>query len=406
MNVPMMNMKTDSPDFWKDPYAYLEEARQSNPWIARFQQGYIVYGFDEMVKLLTDEENLRIGYGMIIDFYGVRGTMWARFMDEMMLAVSGDVHRQLRNSVSRAFTPRRANRERETMRRVVGQLLDKWAPLGSFDFAEFAAHFPISVMCALLGVSTDELPEILSALENHTRSLTFDPAAKPYFMAGWDVLWAFADRTVKAREKSGLGDPDSLLDTLIETKNSGELDETNLRFMLILLLIAGYDTSKNQLTVTMNLLLDRPEMYARCAEDLQFCRAVTEESLRHSSVVSNYRFALRDFTYNGVQFREGDTLVMALPLGDRDPSIFDDPGEFRPGREKVNHHLAFGRGAHICLGQFLARNQLQEGLHLIAQRLKNPARAGRVEWRPFLGVGGIKSLPVKFSDARAPDAVS
>lgn len=394
LDIPILAV--ESAEFAADPYRFLDEARKVHPWAARFSEGIIVHGYDEAVELLADEANLLIGYGAIIDFYDVRGSMWARFMDEMMLAVSGDTHKRLRGSVAHGFTPQRAMRERETMQNVISGLLDEWAPRGEFDFAKFAAQFPVAVMCSLLGVSTSVLPQIIGALENHTRALTFAPDAKPYFMAGWDVLWEFADKTVTAREASGRSDPDSLLDTLISAKNAGEFDETNLRFMLILLLIAGYDTSKNQLTVMMNQLIERPEIYERCSNDVQYCRRVVEESLRFSSVVSNYRFAVRDFEYRGVRFTKGDTVVMALPLTGRDPEMFPDPSRFDPMRQNAHRHAAFGRGTHICLGQFLARIQLQEGLHLIARRLRYPKRNGEVQWRPFLGVGGIASLPISF----------
>lgn len=394
-SVPLI--PTDSPDFAADPYRIVDEARKVHPWAARFSEGYIVHGYDESVELLTDVSNLRIGYGAIIDYYGVRGTMWARFMDEMMLSVSGDTHKRLRDSVAHGFTPQRAKQEQETIRRVVSGLLDEWVCKEQFDFVQFAAQFPVSVMLSMLGVSASVLPQIIGALESHTKALTFAPDARQYFMSGWDVLWEFADTTVKEREASGETDADALLDTLIAAKAEGRIDETDLRFMLILLLIAGYDTSKNQLAVTMNILLDRPEIYERCAEDVNYCRRVIEESLRYSSVVSNYRFAVRDFEYRGVRFAKGDTIVMALPLAGRDPGVFPDPSRFDPDRANAHRHIAFGRGPHICLGQFLARYQLQEGLNLVAQRIRKPKRNGAVQWRPFLGVGGIASLPISFT---------
>ena len=156
------------------------------------------------------------------------------------------------------------------------------------------------------------------ALENQLKSLTLDPAAKPLFMAGWDVLWDFADTLVTEREASGLHDENSLLDDIIAAKQRGDLDATEARFMVLTVAVAGYDTSKNQLTTTMKLLLDRPDLYERCAEDLQFCRRITEESLRHSAIASPFREAAHDFTYDGHQFRKGDTIVMAPPLANRD----------------------------------------------------------------------------------------
>lgn len=393
-SIPTIPVET--PEFSANPDPFLEEARRHHPWLARFSQGYVVHGYQAVADLLADDVNLLPGFGPVIDFYGVRGTMWARFMEEIVIAVSGDTHARLRASVAHAFTPRRANKEREMMQRVVTELLDEWAPKGAFDFAEFASYFPVSVMCGLLGVSTEPIPRMRDALENQLKALTLDPSAKPLFMAGWDVLWDFADTTVKEREASGTFDEDSLLDVMIAAKNAGDLDETELRFMLLTVAVAGYDTSKNQLTMTMKMLLERPAMYERCAQDLQFCREVTEESLRHSAIATPFREVARDFTYEGFTFRKGETVVCAPPLGNRDPSVFADPTRFDPGRDNAGRHVAFGRGAHICLGQFLARNQLQEGLHLIAQRLKNPRLDGEIEWRPFLGAWGLRHLPIAF----------
>jgi cytochrome P450 len=395
--IPVLPVET--PEFAADANPFLEEAREQHPWLARFSQGYVVHGYDQLCELFADDVNLAPGFGPIVDFYGVRGTMWARFMEEIVIAVGGDTHKRLRSSVVRHFTPRRANREREMMQQVINQLLDEWAPQGEFDFAIFASYFPVSVMCGLLGVSTEPIPRIRDALENQLKSLTMDPSTKPLFMAGWEVLWEFADTTVKEREASGEFDEDSLLDAIIAAKNEGKLDETEARFMLLTVVVAGYDTSKNQFGVTMDLLLDRPEMYQRCAEDLQFCRAVVEESLRHTAIASPVRTAAHDFTYEGFTFRKGDMLVMAPPLANRDPSKFPQPAEFDPERENRDRHVAFGRGEHICLGQFQARNQLQEGLHLIARRLRNPRRLAPTEWRPFLGAWGPKTLPIAFDPA-------
>lgn len=392
-------MPVDTPEFSADPNPFLAAARREHPWLARFSQGYVVHGYQAVADLLADDTNLLPGFGPIIDFYGVRGTMWARFMEEIVIAVSGPTHARLRSSVVHAFTPRRANREREMMQRVITQLLDEWAPRGAFDFAVFASYFPVTVMCGLLGVSAEPIPRMRDALENQLKSLTMDPAAKPLFMAGWDVLWDFADTTVREREASGEFDEDSLLDAMIAARNAGKIDETELRFLLLTVAVAGYDTSKNQLSVTMNMLLDRPEMYARCAEDLQFCGKVVVESLRHTAIATPVRTVADDFEYGGHRFRKGEMLLMAAPLANRDPAMFGNPGEFDPERENKDRHVAFGRGEHICLGQFLARNQLQEGLHLIARRLRNPRRTGKAEWRPFMGAWGLSTLPIAFDAA-------
>ena len=392
--LPVLPIETEA--FAADPDPYLIAARAEHPWLAKFSQGYVVFGHDALAELMMDGENLVQGLGAIIDYYDVRGTMWARFMEEMLISSHGPVHTRLRASVAAAFTPRRANQERELMQRVIADLLDEWAPRGAFDFADFASFFPVTVICGLLGISPAIVPSIRQALEDHMSSLSFAPEAKPRFLAAWDVMWALADGLVSDREASGVRDEGSLLDGLIAAKNEGSLDESELRFMVLTVIIAGFDTSKNQLTMMMKLLLDRPEMYARCAEDKEFCGRICDESLRHSGIATPFREVAQDFTYRGFEFHKGQTVVMAPPLANRDPAAFPDPDLFDPDRPNARRHLAFGRGPHICLGMHIARNQLQEGIHLIAQRLKNPRLNGEVTWRPFMGAWGPRQLPIAF----------
>ncbi|MEZ5736436.1 MAG: cytochrome P450 [Novosphingobium sp.] len=399
--TPLPVMPVETPEFAADPGPYLRAAQAEHPWLARFSQGYIVHGHQAVCNLLADDDNLHSGFGPVIDFYEARGTTWGRFMDEIIMARPGssEGHKRLRASINKAFTPRRAADARDMMRAIVSDLLDEWAPRGKFDFAEFASFIPVSVVFGLLGVSTEAIPRLRTALENQLLSVTLDPAAKPLFMAGWDVLWEFADTLVKERKASGEFDEEALLDTLIAAKQSGQMDETELRFMVLTLAIGGYDTTKNQLTVTLKLAMENPEVYARCAEDWKYCGKVVDEALRHTPTVSPFRRVARDFVYDGIEFREGETLVIVTPLAGHDPGVFAEPEKFDPDRENVNRHVGFGRGAHICVGQFVARNLLQESIHLIAQRLKNPRVDGEIEWRSILGAYGLRHLPIAFDPA-------
>jgi len=347
----------------------------------------------------VDDENLLTGFGPLIDFYGVEGTMWGKFMMGNMLSLNGEEHRRIRSNVAHAFTPRHARLARPLMQKVINELLDEWSPRGEFDFAQFSAMFPIAVMCGVLGVSSKAVVPLHQAIEDHFSSLTMNPEVKPLFLAAWDVLWGFVDDLVKDREASGVKDEDALLDTLIAAKNEGRIDETDLRFIILTLFNGGFDTSKNQLSMAMSLLLDRPEMYARCAEDIEFCGKVVRESLRHSGIASPFRQVARDFTYKGHIFRKDETLLMAPGLANRDPSVFAHPEVFDPERENAARHVAFGRGVHLCIGQYLAVAQMQEGLHLIARRLRNPRLVGPRGWRPFVGVWGPSSLPIALGPA-------
>src|SRR4030095_13448008 len=107
------------------------------------------------------------------------------------------------------------------------------------------------------------------------------------------------------------------------------------------------------------------------------------------------RVTLEDIVYDDVLIPKGEHLIFLLNVAGRDPSAFPDPLAYDPDREQVNRHIAFGKGEHLCFGMHLARLQIEEGLHLITQRLKRPRLAGEVTWRRFPGVWGIESLPLR-----------
>jgi cytochrome P450 len=287
------------------------------------------------------------------------------------------------------------------MRQVIGELLDEWIPKGEFDFAEFASYFPVAVLCGVMGVSSEPIPRIRAAIESHMASLTLNRDIIPEFMAAYDLLWKFVDGLVTEREQHITArDTNSidhgLLDALIATRNAGNMSDTELRYMLLVLLIGGYDTSKNMLTLTVHKLLQYPEYWARCAEDIAFCSKVIEEMLRHTTISNVFRNVKQEFDYQGHRFPKDMLVIFAIPLANRDPDIYPEPMTFDPERvtPEQHRHIAFGRGVHICPGQFLARAQLQEGLHLIAQRIPHPRLAGEIGWRPFLGAWGLSTLPL------------
>lgn len=392
-------LPVNSPEFWADPERYLAPARLRHPWLARFADGYIVHGRQANEDLFAEHARLYMGLDALVDFYGAQGTPWAGFMTDMINSRRGADHARIRGSIAAAFTPRQANRMRPVIRDVIHALLDEWAPRGSFDFAEFAANFPIGVICALLGVSADPIPRLRQSLDAQLKAIAMDKSAMPEFMAGHDTIWNFADELVRQREAGGPADAESLLDSLLAARDSGRLDERELRHLIMVLLFGGYDTSRNMLTMTMHLLLDRPEIYAGCAQSLTYCGQVVQEALRHSSIATPVRQVQQSFVYDGFRFPQGAIVYLAAPLAGRDPAAFSNAMAFDPDRVAESRHVAFGRGPHICIGQFLARTLLEEGIHAIAGRIVNPRRAGAIGWRPMLGAWGLTTLPIAFGPA-------
>jgi cytochrome P450 len=389
----------EEPGFAENPYPALEAARAKHPWLARSNVGYVVHGYQAIKDLMWMDDKLTTSNDTVVDVMDAWQTNWGRHIARQILAQRGPTHLRMRASVGQAFTPRNVNRYRALMRQVISDLLDDWAPAGAFDVAEFAAHFPIAIACALVGAPRESVKPIIKAMETLGLAFSLDKSLLPAFEEAFNSVWDFVDGLVIERERSGGGDPEEALNVLIAAKNAGQLDETELRDMLTFIFNAGYDTSKNMITLLMYSMLDHAELWAKCAEDPVFCRRVVEEQFRFRNTASPYRTAAEDVEYRGVILPKGSLLVFALPLSGRDPTAFDHPDEFDPGRSLANRHVGFGRGMHMCMGQHLAKAQIEEGIHMMAQRLTNPKLAGEVAWRPFPGVWGLKTLPITFTPA-------
>jgi cytochrome P450 len=126
-----------------------------------------------------------------------------------------------------------------------------------------------------------------------------------------------------------------------------------------------------------------------------------EEQFRYQNVSTPFRTVAKDFEYRGVRFPKDTMIAFPLPLAGRDPNAFKKADTFDPEREVdlQARHIGFGRGMHMCLGQHFAKAQIEEGIHMIAQRITKMKLAGEVTWRPFSGVWGLHTLPITFTPA-------
>jgi len=392
--LELTTLPITSAEFGRDPMPYLAEARRMHDWLAASEMGYVVTSYRAIDDILRLDQSLKMPGEEIVGLMGAEGTGWGRFAVEQMLVSVGERHDRLRGSVSAAFGPGSVKRLRPIMRETVDKLLDEWLQRTSFDFAEFAANFPVRVMFALLGTPTDRLPDIIASLEIHGQSFNLEVEKMTIIENAYQTLWRFVDELVaERRQQKAKAD---LLDDLIAANDAGRIDATELRQILILLFAAGYDTSKNLLTLLMHSMILNPDVYQRCSETLDYAKKVVKEQLRLAAPSNTMRIVTIAFDYDGVHIPEGTMLVFPLSISGRDPAVFSDPMAFNPDRPERNPNQAFGRGMHICLGQFLAQANVEEGIHVIAQRMKNPRFAGEVSWRPFPGVWGIERLPIVF----------
>ncbi|MEW9853784.1 cytochrome P450 [Novosphingobium sp. M1R2S20] len=402
-------MPFDAAAMGEDPWPEFEKARSVHPWLAKWEgHGFVIHEYRAMRELFGRDDMLRPPYADVVGHLGQEGTPWGRFTQEQLISLPPEQHKLLRHALASRFTPRNANELRPMMRETVTSLLDEWAPRGSgrqsIDFEEFASHFPISVMFTLVGAPQEGIRLLRDDLEAIGLAHSYNLDLFPRIQEGIVRVEQFAaDCIAERRAHPHANDAvEDVLDILIRTGAENGVSDRQLIDLIMFFFIAGYDTSKNVLTYTMYTLISRPDIYERCAEDYDYCRKVIEEALRWFNPSTVARYVDTEFTYRDVTFPKDAMLFFPLSISGRDPVTFEEGWTFDPDRTVApdERHLAFALGRHMCLGQYIARAQLQEALHQVAQRMRDPQLAGQPGWRPFPGAWGIKGLPISFAAAR------
>ncbi|MEU7217144.1 cytochrome P450 [Nocardia iowensis] len=312
-------------------------------------------------------------------------------------------HTRLRRLVSKAFTPRVVQRLEPRITEIVDDILDKRSAAGTFDaVTEFAYPLPVTVICELLGVPlADEaqlshwsslLARTLDPTSRQATEFRADPAQVQ--RAGTELSTYFERLTEHRRATPG---PD-LLSELIAAEDAGDmLTHEELISTCALLLVAGHETTVNLIANATLALLRRPDELAALRANPERAQAIVEETLRFDPPVQLIpRIAADDLTVGDIDIRRGDLVVMLIAAAQRDPAVFTDPDRFDPSRD--NRHLAFGLGAHFCLGAPLARLEARVALTRFAHRVEAPRLiTDPPVYREHVNLRGPAHMPLEFS---------
>jgi cytochrome P450 len=372
-------------------------AARSVHWLARSELGYSVTRLEDVTAILRDQR-FHSALSMIEQAPELQDPGWSDARMESILTMEGEGHARLRRLVAPAFTPASANRLRPTMRRVIGELVDRVAARGACELVEDVCDpYPIPIICELLGAPPEDW-KLFSAWATDIFRIFNNNLAEdlPLIAQAGEELTAYVGDMITARRS----DPrDDLLSDLIAIEQEGDRLSTDEMAMLAqAVLMAGTDTTRNQLACSVALFSEHPDQWALLAERPELATRAVEESMRYLGAVrSTARFAAEDVVYRDVLFPQGTLIVTSLAGANRDPDAFDDPDVFDITRERGTAQMTFGSGIHFCMGAALARAELQEALPLLARRLPGLARDGEVEWKPStFGIWGPARLPLRF----------
>ncbi len=362
-------------------------------WLGRTDIGYSVLRYDDVISVLRDKR----WYSLLARLNELRGIDDAQ--GQSILTVEGDEHTRLRRLVAKAFTPRAADRLRPFMREVMDELVDRVASEGRADaVTDICEHYPIPIICELLGAPRDDL-EDFSRWADEILSIFDNDAAERYdqIVAAREELQEYVLELIAARR----GDPrDDLLSSLIAAEEEGDrLSNEELVTMVGAVIMAGTDTTRNQLGCALAMLAERPDQWRRLAEDPECVPGAVEELMRYAGAVRGTgRFASEDIVYRDVLFPEGTVMNVTIAVANRDATVFENADELDITKAIPSQpQLTFGSGIHYCLGAALARAELQEALPLLARRLPGMRLDGEVGWKsPAVGIFGPASLPIRF----------
>lgn len=326
-----------------------------------------------------------------------------------ILETDGTRHRALRKILQPDFTPRAIAGYETFLRGITASTLDRALKHQEFDFvAEVAADFPIRVLAQLLDVPESDIPQLIkwgnrmvgntdpehadvlatSPESEQYRDLPFrSPAALEVFKYGYELAW-------NRRGGNGTDLVSKVLNTPPE--DGIPIDARDFRNYFLLLVVAGNETTRHTITHTMNNLMAHPDQLALLREQPELIPWAVEEFLRMASPVHHFRrTATRDVVMHGQEVKAGDKVVVWFGSGNRDDAVFAEPYRFDVTR-RPNEHMAFGRGGpHMCLGNALARLEIQIMFQELLARDVDLAPNGTPDYVRSNFVHGFKRLPVR-----------
>ena len=366
-------------------------------WLARSPLGFAVTRYADMVAILRDRR-FHSALSLIPRMQGITdGSMQDR--RPSILSMEGDEHARVRRLVAPAFTPAAANRLRPFMGEVFRELLDGIGAEGGCDFvAAVCEPYPIPIICELLGAPRADW-QLFSRWATDIFRLFNQNLAEdlPKIEQASVELDEYVRALIEGRRQRP---SDDLLSELITVEEAGDRLSTDELVMLAeAVLMAGTDTTRNQLACCVALLGAHPDQWQLLVDDPSLAPRVVDETMRYlGAVQGTVRVASEDIEYRDVIFGRGTLVFVSLAGGNRDPQVFSDPEDFDVTRETTVPHLTFGSGIHYCLGAHLARAELREALALLATRFPDLALAGPVEWKPeTFGIWGPARLPVRWT---------
>jgi hypothetical protein len=347
--------------------------------------------------------NSQIGFRKSLEFTGGKPIALS------LIQMDPPMHAQYRNLTAAWFQPGNLKGLEPRIRELAKAAVDRMAASGGHcDFVnEIALHYPLQVIMEIMGLPEDDEPLMLKLTqemfgaqdpdlnESGGGSFTIKSEDQQIDMSSMMTMMAYFNALT---EKRRANPTDDLSSVIANARIDGQpLDPLASMGYYIIVATAGHDTTSSSTGGGMWALAENPGEFARLKADPGLIPAFIDEAIRWTTPVKHFmRRAVRPCEAGGQRFDTDDWLMLCYASGNRDEAVFDDPDAFRIDR-KPNRHIGFGYGAHLCLGQWLAKIEMRILFEELLPRLKSVELDGDPAMSQACFVNGPKRLPIRFT---------
>lgn len=394
-----------SADFKANPYPAFAQARAQEPILqikaAGGRNAWLITRYEDAEALLRDQRFSKNIYSIFSEEELAQNVAYMnsfRALSNHMLAADPPDHTRLRSLVNRAFTPALVEQWRERVQEITDELLDHVEAQGQMELiSDFAFPLPMLIISEMLGIPAEDRFKF----REWSNTLIGSDGSVEAIQRNQVIIGQFVGYLRNLISERRAHPTDDLVSRLVQAEAEGDkLSEQELIAMIFLLLVAGHETTVNLIGNGVLALLSYPEQLARLKADPALIKSAIEELLRYNGplMIATIRYAREDLELGGKLIRRGEQIIVGLSSANHDAERFAEAEKLDITR-KENHHLAFGKGIHFCLGAPLARLEGQIAIATLFRRLPNlrlNIDPQAITWRTGMLIHGVETLPVAF----------
>lgn len=376
----------------RDPHGTFRRYRPLTPVITRDDGTYVVIRAADVEQLVTDPRTRQMETESLQARGIVQGSLFEFFRHSMLLS-NAPLHRKRRAPLSRAFAVKLVSELRPRIRALAHELIERAAPRRELDFLDdFCSLIPATIVAEILGLPASDVPRFTRWVYSVSRAISasFTREEGPEIETATRELMGYVSELLENRR--AVPREDFLTSYVAAVNEAGDLSPIETVAQVVTVIIGGSDTTRAAMAMQVALLLQHREQWEAICNDRSLVSGAVSEALRYDPAVGSFpRIAIEDIDLEGQVVKRGRIVSLSTMSAMRDPARYREPDRFDIRRtDHPERHPVFGGGTHRCLGEALARAELEEGLAAVAERLPNLELNGAAP--ALVGHSGIRRI--------------